>query len=64
MSRLSAEERELLDLGFALVRERKHKVYRRERDGRTVVLPKSGSDWRGAKNARALIRRIREEDKR
>lgn len=56
---LAAIQSELQQMGFVLVRERNHQIWRDSR-GRVVVLPKTPSDFRAVKNARALVKRMKE----
>jgi predicted RNA binding protein YcfA (HicA-like mRNA interferase family) len=60
---LRAAERELETMGFGLVREGAHRIFR-DAAGRTVVVPKphASGDWRAMKNLTAQIRRLKKEE--
>lgn len=51
-----ALHRRLTDMGFVLVRSKKHAVYRHPQAG-TLVAARTASDHRAAKNALAQARR-------
>jgi hypothetical protein len=52
---------QLVDLGFVLVRSKRHLVYRHEAGGPPVAAPKTASDWRASKNVLAKARRVARE---
>lgn len=53
--------RELTSLGFVLVREHKHRVYRHPLGGPQLVTPKTHGEKRGARNDVQRARRIARE---
>lgn len=51
-------DRELTDMGFVLVRAKRHLVYHHPKGGEPVTAPKSASDHRASRNVLAKAKRV------
>lgn len=52
------EEKRLAEMGFVLHRQKNHPIWKHKDTGKILVLARSGSDWRGAKNAFSEARKV------